>query len=40
MRNLLVGGLAVHNQIQRVIFAAIAAMICVALAIPFQARAG
>ena len=39
MRNLMVGGLAVHKQIQRVIFVVIAAMICAALAIPFQARA-
>ena len=39
MRNLMVGGLAVHKQIQRAIFVVIGAMICAALAIPFQARA-
>jgi len=35
----MVGGLAVHKQIQRVIFVVIGAMIWAALAIPFQARA-
>ena len=39
MRKPMVGGLAVHRQIQRVIFVVIAALICAALAIPFQARA-
>jgi len=39
MRNPMVGGLAVHKHIQRVIFVVVAAMICAALAIPSQARA-
>jgi hypothetical protein len=39
MGNRMVGGLAVHKQIQRVIFVVIAAMICEGLAVPFQAHA-
>jgi hypothetical protein len=39
IRNLTVGGLTVHKQFQRVIFVVIAAMICVASTIPFQAHA-
>ena len=39
MRNPMVGGLAAHKQIQRVIFVVIAAMICAAVAIPVQAHA-